>query len=111
MTRFDVELVLGGPPGDYRTRPTWGESREQAFDDFMRSSSVHDDRRVAHWSLYDDRLEAHWYGNGVSLVVIYNSDGTVLVADSQHVVGGPTPSVLDTWKWRLKRQWHRWFKE
>jgi hypothetical protein len=97
MTRFDVELILGGPPGDYRTRPTWDWRQE---DDFMRSSFLFDhDRRVG-----------HWYGDGVMLVVVFDPDDKVFIADSRHI-GGPTASVLDTWKWQLKRQWHRWFLE
>jgi hypothetical protein len=97
MTRFDVELILGGPPGDYRTKPTWAGSHGQTIEDDMRASCVYDDGQVAHWN-----------GDGFSVVVLYDGDGRVLYADSEHV-GVGTPSVLDTWRWRLNRQWHRWF--
>jgi hypothetical protein len=91
MTRLDVELILGGPPGDYRTRPTCGGSTQ----DTIQSSDLSDDPRVAFWQ-----------GDEVRLTVVYDNDTKVQFTAVREVW-----SLLDIWKWRLTRQCHRWFPE
>jgi hypothetical protein len=100
MIRFDVELILRGPQGDYRTRPTWGGPDAEWLEDLDEHSSV----------VCNDRYVAHWRGDGILLIVVYDGYGRVLSTFYQ-CVGAGTPSVLDTWKWRFKRLWHRWFPE
>jgi hypothetical protein len=98
MTFPEVEAILGGPPGDYRTSPTQFEFGDPSFR-HRRSLLPGTGAR-----------EEHWEGDTVALMVRFGDDGTVRCLcpiPTARRAGGRFDAIC----WRLKRQWHRWFRE
>jgi hypothetical protein len=87
MTQAEVEKALGGPPGDYRTKPGLPG--------------------VDGWSgLPFGRLET-WSGDSGDVLVCFGEDGLVQRAVFLEV-SRQEPSPAATAKWRLKRLEQRW---
>jgi hypothetical protein len=82
MSRTEVEEILGGPPGDYRTRPTRVE--EGPGSGFT-------------WE--------GWWGDEGMVEVCFRGD-SVLVTRFQETLP-PGPGLLETLRWRLKRRWEK----
>jgi hypothetical protein len=98
MTLTQVEQLLGGPPGDYRTRPIY---RERA----SVISTV--DYFGPGWPENDEAcsIEA-WTGN-TGLANVWFSAGTVAGwAFYEELKPGPGP--VETIRWRLERLKERW---
>jgi hypothetical protein len=87
-SQAEVEEVLGGPPGDYRTRPA------QVFLD--------------HWAFgRPGRLEV-WYGDEGAVLVYFDSTGEVLdPAEFIYPYPETGGGLLATLRWRLNRCWER----
>jgi hypothetical protein len=94
MTQAEVHAILGGPPGDYRTRPpppSWGSF-------FIGNGPL--------------RLIEKWIGDEGTVVVDYHcrtSPGpeTVMITSFEEVEPyNPGPVAIATW--RLKRLVERW---
>jgi hypothetical protein len=129
MSRPEVEAILG-PPGDYRTGPTWVNSdrnwdldqasadRLVCYDltDLAQLKIKRDKLAELEESLPDDwvaRLEwppAHWDGDAASIRVFYDKSGCVEGAvfhRSERVSQGPLDYLLR----RAGRLWPEWFPE
>jgi hypothetical protein len=86
MSQSDVEGILGGPPGDYRTVPT------------------------KEWMLKPYRPGEEpktWQGDTGDIQVVFSPDGAhqPRFRQAQRI----EQSLLDDILWRAKRQWKRWF--
>lgn len=88
MTRAVVEQLLGGPPGDYRTRPPPPFVLRIAFDSSGR--------------IVREQWEGH---EGITTVSFYD-DGTVHDASYEEAASyDPTVAELALWRWgRLKER-------
>jgi hypothetical protein len=97
MTRADVEAILGGPPGDYRTTPPgeWDLSVTIRFGPPGRPS----------WAA------ERWYGDEGDAVVYFDSfpSGGVIGAEFAEAIPHTTgPLTLALWRLqRLKQHWLR----
>jgi hypothetical protein len=79
--RAQVEQILGGPPGDYRTRPTYPA--------YVLSRRIYRDVR---W----------WHGNEGLVAVTFDDAGLVALKGFSSYTEG---DLIDTLRWRLKRRW------
>lgn len=92
MSRPDVEAILG-PPGDYRTAPTWvmnGEP-ERIFGPVLASAG--------------ETIET-WEGDNATILVEFGPGG---VEDKHHAETHPQAQgrVANVF-WRIGQQWRRW---
>jgi hypothetical protein len=98
MTLPEVEAILGGPPGDYRTSPTQFEFGDPSFRcrrSHLRGTGV---------------SEEHWECDTLALLVRFSDEGTVRCVcpiPTARRAGGKFDAIC----WRAKRQWHYWFPE
>jgi outer membrane protein assembly factor BamE (lipoprotein component of BamABCDE complex) len=83
MTRAEVEQILGGPPGDYRTRPGFSSRH---FETTRRR----------------DPNYGEWYGDEVMLRLVFDDGGRVGWFKSLSL-GGESPTPLGIARWRLNR--------
>jgi hypothetical protein len=96
MTRADVEAILG-PAGDYTTRPAM--NLKGFVDEFSYGyKPAANSGTVGSWA-----SDACW-GN-----VMFDDSGRVNWSLSEPYDRAPQLGTLDSLRWRLKRQWHRWF--
>jgi hypothetical protein len=112
MSRAEVEAILG-PPGDYRT--SLGET--MLVDGAWRGDWADYGPVVATWvPILDSQGRPSlpktsagiWKCDSIEILVMTADDsGRVLGAST--VPRRRTGSPLDNLRWRLKRQWHRWF--
>jgi hypothetical protein len=89
MTQAEVEAILGGPPGDYRTRPM---------------DPIYENHRST-----DPEIEPlQWWGDEGEVLLTVESRGVVLSKDFYAV---PEWSIgrFEMLKWRLLRCWERIF--
>jgi hypothetical protein len=127
MPLTEVEMILGGPPDDYRTGPTravWPPgSRMRLFPseseqrDRWRLSSGGDrenwDPRLADWRDEDWWLPqasfiAKWDGDAAVITVGLDNSGCAVWAE--YVLASRVEQrPLDNFFWRVKQQWRRWF--
>ena len=117
MKRAEVEAILGGPPGDYRT--VWTDWEMNLNEDPFSCASV--DRRC--WktgaSPYEpDGLHGESVSSGVPVIGNwFGNDGCIQICFSPVVVDDkdflPTAKrergLADNLAWRARRLWHRWF--
>jgi hypothetical protein len=91
MTQATVYAILGGPPGDYRTRP--GEEDLSDLDLTDRGSNCES----------DDWPRERWLGDQGFVRVIFTPAGDVHEACFSELVD-PKPVALDTaFRWCLER--------
>jgi hypothetical protein len=107
MTRTEVEAILG-PPGDYRTG--LGESAlDTEGRDWFPDSDIHV-RRIRAGSLIAELcIWTSWESDSFAINIEFDDSGSVV-----DKVGHPrrtTQGQLDSFLWRVERQWHRWFPE
>jgi hypothetical protein len=125
MSRAEVEAILGGPPGDYRTVRTVTELCPRSSEIDAEASKADRNRTLA-----EGEVEADWYGNQ-GIVRVWFTSGvtawgrTAVPARGQPAISASEPpdlpfksfdrtiafkqDPLDNLLWRAKRQWHRWF--
>jgi hypothetical protein len=102
MSRAEVEAILGGRPGDYRTGPTTGASLTEAI---HRLGPITYLGPRENWApITFDR----WQGDSGNVYVNFSPDG--VEAKSFTATTKLEQRPLDNLLWRLKRQWHRWFR-
>jgi hypothetical protein len=122
MSRAEVEAILGGPPGDYRT--VWTEWEGNDCDEPFNCGSVDLHSWCAETKGYQPDLKHSVLVQG-ELVVSGNhvvgdwfgNDGCIEVCFSPEVVTDkdflPTVrrerALFDNLFWRTRRLWHRWF--
>jgi hypothetical protein len=108
MNRADVEAILG-PPGDYRTG--LGERGEIMSNLVWFPDPAYVDDMSQNW----DRLPtpipsglwASWSSDSLSTWITIDDSGRVV-----HKEASPrrmTQGQFDSFVWRAKRSWHRWF--
>jgi hypothetical protein len=91
MSKPEVEEILGGPPGDYRDRPTYTHARV----DFLLGLVG---------AFAPGREERGWHGNQGVIEVTF--DGPGVVAEKQFTEETPA-GWAETLRWRLNRRWER----
>jgi hypothetical protein len=85
MSRAQVEGLLGGPPGDYRTKPGLVP--------------------LAIPGLADRGVPEVWWGDQGFVVVLFG--GTDRVREkSFHRLSATEAGPIETLRWRLARRWH-----
>jgi hypothetical protein len=89
MTRAEIEAILG-PPGDYRTGPTRGQT---AIDPIWEPPLPY---------------AASWYSDTVAITVEFDDDGRAGVGAGESVEK-VEQSPLENLVWRARRQWRKWF--
>jgi hypothetical protein len=88
MSRAEVEEILGGPPGDYRTKPT------------------NLDRDAVARAILSVFFNAEWCGDEGEVWVSFGPDDKV--RDMSFAEAGPVEvSTLALLRWRLNRRWDR----
>jgi hypothetical protein len=117
MSRAEVEAVLGGPPGDYRSAWTdWPDAGEG--DDFNICCVDWSARSVSVRGYEPEDLADETDSSGAPVTGLwFGNDGCVKVYFSPDVVGDKhflctvrrEPGPLDNLLWRAKRLWRRWF--
>jgi hypothetical protein len=88
MSRAEVEAILG-PEGDYRTGP------QQCLPSLKQTVG-------------ESATVSDWFADDAFFSIGFDESGGVvmtLVDPTSRTEQGP----LDNLRWRLKRQWHRWF--
>jgi hypothetical protein len=118
MSRAEVESILGGPPGDYRT--VWTEEVDQGMACCFSNGDVDiyaDRAGPGYWAnrgglgIDPDRpsatlLTGTWFGNEGYMAVHFLSEA---VDDTSFFRTAPREKgPLDNLLWRLRRQWRRW---
>jgi hypothetical protein len=115
MTMADVEAILGGPPGEYRTGPTVRGNAPLAEvpAEVLRTE-------VDEWDLFWDSADADsdpfevkpfgstWGSDQGIAVVCFDDEGRAhdrWYVDRKRVEQTTFEHLL----WRAKRQWRRWF--
>jgi hypothetical protein len=115
MSRAEVEAILGGPPGDYRTVCTvW--TVDDDTEPFTVCSIDSQALNAAVWGYERDQGEpvssgepvtGTWYGNNGSVQIHFSPD----VVEDKHFL--PTvereQTPVGNLFWRAKRQWRKWF--
>jgi hypothetical protein len=119
MSRAEVEAILGGPPGDYRSAWTdWPQNANDA-DDF-NCGSVDWRARSVSVRGYEHNYFLHAETNSPGHLVTglwFGNDGCVQVQFSPDAVDDKDflPTVkrergpLDNLLWRARRRWRKWF--
>jgi len=95
MTRAEVEAILG-PAGDYRT----GETEHDASEPLDLQDFGEDNPSV--------RIEL-WQGDAGAMIVGFDASGRA--ANGWFSANRRSDDAIRNFRWRLKRQWHRWFPE
>jgi hypothetical protein len=95
MTAEQVERVLGGPAGDYRTGPTLAY-----YVPWLKISPGAGE--IARW--------VEWQADAGTIVVGYDANGKASQKEFQKVTQAEQ-SFLGHLVWRANRQWRRWFPE
>jgi hypothetical protein len=123
MTCAEVEALLGGPPGDYRSVETESIGR------FIGPEDI-DPGECARCDPEDPCSRVAWIGND-GIIRVQFSSGVVTLEDWGGLIGRPLGAIptrphlsaqffrtarkergsLDRLLWRVKRQWRRWFPE
>jgi hypothetical protein len=97
LSRAEVEAILGAPPDDYRSAPSWLDDLTEP--NFQRLQS---DFRSQGFAF------ERWHTDDVYLSIVFDPEGRVV--DETHCRPAYEPKGLfDTVRWRAKRQWHRLF--
>jgi hypothetical protein len=95
MSTKELETILG-QPGDYRTAPTkymptgGGEGWAESLQDAPRASTL------------------RWQGDWGEIVVDLDSAGRTVSASYCDCRKAET-TALENFRWRVERQWRRWF--
>lgn len=95
MSRAEVHAVLGGPPGDYRTRPH--PDRPSAFDDGIAMGMM--------------SLTERWGGDEGTVTVYYfdRTPGRERAMPATFEEAMPySPGPLELARWRLGNLWDAW---
>jgi hypothetical protein len=88
MTRAEVEAILGGPPGDYRTRP------EGFIFEIPRTSM---------------QVSERWYGDEGKVDVGFDLDNTQVCSVWFIEAERTAPRTIELVRWRVNRLKARWF--
>jgi hypothetical protein len=105
MTLSEIEAILGGPPGDYRTVPTETDQTLPRRLTLAQNEALSEDHMF-------------WHGNDLSIGISVDMSAGNPVASSKRILDvwtiqvkrveqGPLANLL----WRAQRQWHRWFPD
>ncbi len=111
MTRAEVQAVLGGPPGDYRTGPTRAAPMPpmRFFPEKWppRGQWEWQPRIPKDWDIPPERSTDRWDGDSVTITVGFDDEGRAVCG--RYVTASKVgQSSFDAFLWRLKRQWERW---
>jgi hypothetical protein len=94
MSQADVYAILGGPPGDYRTRPYLPRvSPDLVLSGEWESASI----------------ERMWEGVEGAAVVLYSADPERVVSIRFDEAKPYTPGLVELIRWRTWRLWKGWF--
>jgi hypothetical protein len=105
MSLAEVEAILGGPPGDYRTVLTQWDSNGEAY---LSHPPVYDPGCAGNPSVPIPVSEpAMWEGNTGIAFVDFSTQGAE--SPTFHKTCEVPQSRLDNLLWRAKRQWRKWF--
>jgi hypothetical protein len=122
-TRAEVESILGGPPGDYRTIRTedagegpaawagdldWYAARRASHagaSGYSPLDSVEHDPDLPN----DAPLLGTWFGNEGYVLIVFVSDAVDVDGKNFYRTVNKDNSPLDNLLWRAKCLWHRWF--
>lgn len=118
MSRAEVEAILGGPPGDYRTvRTVWNSAVEEdpaycSAVDYR--ASIIDEKGYSSSSLEGGvwasgvPITGSWFGNEGEIQVDLTPEA---VCDKDFLrYDKKEQGLLENLQWRAKRQWRRWFR-
>jgi hypothetical protein len=97
MTLREVEAILDGPPGDYRTKRPLVETED--LDQLFARDRVRSGKVATEFWQCDDAIQAVHFN-------LYGRADYLRHDLLQQPPGGPLDNLL----WRLRRQWHRWFR-
>jgi hypothetical protein len=101
MSRAEVEAILG-PPGDYRTIPTAEFLDDEPIDMAKMCTLLPQ-------VLGDPGARTElWEGDEVFILVTFSSSSGK-VSDCMSCEVKSKSGLIDTFLWRAKRQWRRWF--
>jgi hypothetical protein len=121
MSRAEVEAILGGPPGDYRTVLTEPDGDEpfytvvRAPPDLDALGRQHDalqrmtEEERLEWKRINQPSPDRWQGDTANIYVTFWPEGAVCPTFSP--LRKIEQSRLDNLVWRVKRQWQKWFPE
>jgi hypothetical protein len=106
MTRADVEAILGGPPGDYRTmpvRPDFGSGGEVNWERWQRD-------QLDAWTAFKWGMEVTWKGWEGDEVTVWIHFERGMVADWREISNERLQiGTVELMLWRLERARRRWF--
>jgi hypothetical protein len=124
MTRAEVEAILGGPPGDYRTVRTehagegpaaWGGDLDWYAVLCARhagASGYSPLDSVEHPDLPNDaRLLGTWFGNEGYVLIVFVSDAVDVDGKDFYRTVNLVKSPFDNLLWRARRLWRKWFPQ
>jgi hypothetical protein len=113
MTQAEVEKILGGPPGDYRTQPVKAESYlkdivgsldEQLWPGEGEFDLTNTDISLDEWIW----PELVWRGNEGDIAIVFKPGEGVIGSLFRKAMPHDTNPVATT-TWRLERLMERWF--
>jgi hypothetical protein len=118
MSRAEVEAILGGPAGDYRTvltEPNLDEPFLVVSRVLDKDELAREDEALRHLTAEErlqwDRLNhpppERWQGDSGNIYITFWPEGAVCPTFS--TVRTIEQSRLENLVWRVKRQWRRWF--
>jgi hypothetical protein len=100
MTRRDVETVLGGPPGDYRSGPTERASLPLDIEMLVENDALN----------VSDLFDDEWEGDTAAVMVHFRPDGRV-GWKAHRINERAEQSATENFLWRVQRQWQKWFSK
>jgi hypothetical protein len=113
MARAEVERILGGPPGDYRIVHTKDEPGHCFGGDLDSLASCIDgspgDEKYFKIGPDGSWNQGLWFGDEGVIQISFRSG---IVASKEFIrTVQREQGALENLRWRVERQWHRWFPE
>jgi hypothetical protein len=115
MSQAEVESILGGRQGDYRTRPgllfdVHGSAcfPRGDFEPYDQSRGQGDDSDIAA-HIKTDFTYAFWANDTGAVSVFFDASKKVLASNFHARSPDNEQNVLKNLRWRAERQWDRWF--
>jgi hypothetical protein len=116
MPRAEVERILGGLPGDYRTAPTFENPNNPRCGGEIDPQASHIERQSGidrYYSLGPDndhfRDQGFWFGDEGFVSVTFT--GGVVESRYFEQTEMKEQGPFDNFVWRARRQWGKWFPE
>jgi hypothetical protein len=109
MGRAEVEQILGGPPGDYRTVKTMDNELEPMVLLGDIDCQAFHARGWNDGTALSEGLSGRWFGNEGHILVYLSPEGGVGYRHFYRSLKDERP--IDNLFWQAKRQWRRWFSD